>query len=187
MKPVQDRSAEKTVERERHCFRWKARRKFAAFLTPRNDLGQQIEGLFSDAGRQPWRFKRHGHPADFSVELLVHRLVSFDPVAHLAEEPLQEIDCGGRSICEALGQKVPVHGEAAGHDRIKKSALSVKTRVWVDSTGRIIRAKLAESTGDAAADSALVDEVLMGLQLTEPPPADMPSPIVLRLTARRSS
>jgi hypothetical protein len=43
-----------------------------------------------------------------------------------------------------------------------------------------------DSTGDGKLDSALRDEVLQGLQLPEPPPADMPMPINLRLTARKS-
>jgi outer membrane biosynthesis protein TonB len=63
------------------------------------------------------------------------------------------------------------------------SALQV--RIWPDSTGRITRAVVSGSTGDAALDAAIQNEVLTGLQLSEPPPQGMPSPIVLRLTARR--
>ena len=33
--------------------------------------------------------------------------------------------------------------------------------------------------------AAIKDEVLAGLQLREPPPEDMPVPIVMRLNARR--
>ncbi len=61
----------------------------------------------------------------------------------------------------------------------------LQIRVWPDATGRITRAQLAGSTGDRALDAALQSEVLTGLQLSEPPPAGMPSPIVLRLSARR--
>jgi outer membrane biosynthesis protein TonB len=65
------------------------------------------------------------------------------------------------------------------------ASLSVNVRVWPDATGRINRAQITGSTGDPALDSALRDEVLTGLQLQEPPPAGMPAPITLRLTARR--
>jgi len=69
--------------------------------------------------------------------------------------------------------------------KTRTASLTVNVRVWPDSSGRISRAQLAGSTGDPALDSALRDEVLSGLQLPEPPPAGMPEPITLRLTARR--
>jgi outer membrane biosynthesis protein TonB len=69
--------------------------------------------------------------------------------------------------------------------RTRTASLSVNIRVWPDTTGRISRAQLAGSTGDASLDSALRDEVLTGLQLQEPPPAGMPAPITLHVTARR--
>lgn len=61
----------------------------------------------------------------------------------------------------------------------------LQVRVWPDSTGRIARAQLAGSTGDPAVDAAIRSEVLTGLQLEEAPPPGMPTPIVLRLSARR--
>ena len=59
-------------------------------------------------------------------------------------------------------------------------------RIWVDNTGRVTRAQLVGTTGDASLDSAITDKVLTGLQLKTPPPADMPMPIALRLTAHPS-
>ncbi len=64
--------------------------------------------------------------------------------------------------------------------RTRDAALHLKVRIWPDLTGRITRAQVEGSPGDAA-----VDQVLTGLQLQEPPPDGMPSPIVLRLTALR--
>ena len=71
--------------------------------------------------------------------------------------------------------------------RTKAASISnLIVRVWPDATtGRIVRAKLAESTGDRGLDSVMTDEVLTGLQLDEPPPAGMPAPIVMRINARR--
>jgi outer membrane biosynthesis protein TonB len=59
-----------------------------------------------------------------------------------------------------------------------------KARIWADASGRLVRLKLAGSTGDPAVDRA-IEETLTGLQLPEPPPVDMPMPIVMRITARR--
>lgn len=69
--------------------------------------------------------------------------------------------------------------------RTRSASMRVQVRVWPDSTGRITRVQLSDSTGDAAVDEALKNEVLTGLQLQEPPPTGMPMPIVLRLTAKR--
>ena len=71
------------------------------------------------------------------------------------------------------------------NSRTRSAALRVEVRIWPDTTGRITRAELIGSTGDAALDAAIKGEVLTGLQLQEPPPAGMPLPIVMRLTERR--
>jgi TonB family protein len=69
--------------------------------------------------------------------------------------------------------------------KTRTASMSVNVRVWADPNGRISRAQLAGSTGDPSLDNALRDEVLTGLQLPEPPPAGMPAPITLRVTAKR--
>lgn len=70
------------------------------------------------------------------------------------------------------------------HPRTREATLNARVRVWPDAQGRIARASLASSTGDVALDAAVAD-ALTGAQLAEPPPADMPTPIVLRISARR--
>lgn len=69
--------------------------------------------------------------------------------------------------------------------RTRKASIMIEVRVWPDATGRITRAKLDKSTGDPSLDAAIRDEALTGLQLSQPPPEGMPTPIVLRLSARR--
>jgi TonB family protein len=69
--------------------------------------------------------------------------------------------------------------------KTRRANLVVNARVWLDASGRITRAELVDSSGDAAMDDVLRREVLMGVQLTEPPPHGMRMPIPLRLTARR--
>jgi outer membrane biosynthesis protein TonB len=79
--------------------------------------------------------------------------------------------------------------QAAIGDALRKNNLTRnagfrdEVRVSLDRTGRIIRARAA-STGDPAVDNA-INETLTGLQLSDPPPAGMPMPIVIRITALR--
>jgi len=76
--------------------------------------------------------------------------------------------------------------DALRSNRLTRSAEArIEVRIWPDDTGRITRARLAHSTGDSALDRTIESEVLTGLRLDQPPPDDMPRPIVLRLTARR--
>jgi TonB family protein len=71
------------------------------------------------------------------------------------------------------------------HPRTRKASMMIEVRIWADATGRITRAKLDRSTGDAALDAVIRDEALVGLQLQQPPPEGMPMPIVMRMSARR--
>ena len=70
------------------------------------------------------------------------------------------------------------------HANVRHASFSLKVRVWADPNGRITRASLMGSSGDPAVDQAIRNQVLNGLQLPEPPPADMPMPINMRLSAR---
>lgn len=63
----------------------------------------------------------------------------------------------------------------------------LRVRIWADNTGRVTRAQLVGTTGDTALDGAIANDVLTGLQLQEPPPSDMPMPVVLRITAHRAN
>ncbi len=69
--------------------------------------------------------------------------------------------------------------------KTRSSSLRVTVRIWADSTGRVTRAALNESTGDTALDDAITNDVLTGLQLKSALPQGMPSPIVLRISGRR--
>ena len=70
------------------------------------------------------------------------------------------------------------------HRKTRAATMTINVRIWPDPNGRVSRAQLAGSTGDPSLDGALRDEVLSGLQLPQPP-AGMPAPITLRLTAKR--
>ncbi|OAM91039.1 TonB C-terminal domain-containing protein [Termitidicoccus mucosus] len=71
------------------------------------------------------------------------------------------------------------------NDKTRVADLRVTVRIWPDEAGRIRAARLNGTTGSRELDTIIEKEILTGLTLREPPPADMPSPIVLRLTAQR--
>lgn len=102
---------------------------------------------------------------------------------------------GGGSTAHSSGSRwgwyaAEVQTAIAGalrQDPLSRGAdFQVRVRIWSSPEGRIERAVLSDSTGNPALDQALQTRVLNGLRLPEPPPAGMPMPIVLRLTARRT-
>ncbi len=92
---------------------------------------------------------------------------------------------GGRWGWYAGQVQSAIQSALSRNSKTRTATLDISVRIWPDSTGRVERAQLITSTGDREIDDALQNEVLKGLTLREPPPADMPSPIVLRLTGRR--
>lgn len=71
--------------------------------------------------------------------------------------------------------------------KTRNAMMQVQVRVWADSTGRVTRVQLVASTGDAELDAAIRNDVIGSLVLREPPPRDLPMPMVARVTARRPS
>lgn len=69
--------------------------------------------------------------------------------------------------------------------RTRNASMQVQVRLWADGSGRVIRVQLVSSTGDAELDAIIRNEVFSSLVLREPPPKDMPMPMVTRVTARR--
>ena len=69
--------------------------------------------------------------------------------------------------------------------KTRNSVMQVTVRLWADSAGRVVRVQLGSSTGNPEIDAAIRNEVLAGIVLREPPPRDMPMPMVTRVTAHR--
>ena len=67
--------------------------------------------------------------------------------------------------------------------RLSIASTRVDLRVWVDPDGRISKVQLLRSTGDPQVDEAI--QSVVGLRLRQPPPRDIPMPMIARLTARR--
>lgn len=71
--------------------------------------------------------------------------------------------------------------------RTRNSVAQIQVRLWADTTGRVTRVQIVSFTGDSEVDSIIRGEILQSLSLREPPPSDMPMPMVARITMRRSS
>jgi outer membrane biosynthesis protein TonB len=67
--------------------------------------------------------------------------------------------------------------------KLLTAALRVELRVWADRTGRIERIQVMKGTGRPDLEEAL--QAVVGLRLKEPPPEDLPMPMIARFTARR--
>ncbi len=93
---------------------------------------------------------------------------------------------GGKWGAYAAQVQSQVASALRGDSETRLADLRITVKVWPDSSGRITRAQLVGSSGDPAMDRA-IERVLTSTRLSEPPPADMPSPINLRITARRPS
>ncbi len=82
----------------------------------------------------------------------------------------------------------PVQSRVAEALRTNRATRSAKldgvlVKIWPDSNARISRVEFKSGSGQPAVDAA-IRQALLGLALAEPPPADMPLPIILRLSAR---
>jgi protein TonB len=73
------------------------------------------------------------------------------------------------------------------NNKTRNATMQVEIRLWADGSGRVSRIQLVSSTGDAELDAAIRNDVLSNLTLREPPPKDMPMPMLTRVTAHRPS
>jgi periplasmic protein TonB len=96
---------------------------------------------------------------------------------------------GGGSRWGWYASIVQAQIEAAlrANSRTRNATMQVQIRLWADGSGRVNRIQLVSSTGDAELDAAIRNDVLGSIVLREPPPKDMPMPMVTRVTARRPS
>jgi protein TonB len=75
--------------------------------------------------------------------------------------------------------------QALARDKaLKGKNYKVVVKVWIDGSGKVTRAALVDSTGDARADEVLKDALRDMRALREVPPAAMPQPVKIRVTSR---
>lgn len=67
----------------------------------------------------------------------------------------------------------------------RSATFTLNVKIWADHSGRVTRAQLIDSTGRSDIDEIIRNQILVGIQLTDAPPDDMPMPINLRITARK--
>jgi outer membrane biosynthesis protein TonB len=67
--------------------------------------------------------------------------------------------------------------------KLSSASARVELRVWCDAEGRVSRLQLLNSTGDPGWDEAI--QSVVGTRVMRPPSADIPMPMILRLTAKR--
>ncbi len=72
-----------------------------------------------------------------------------------------------------------------GDDRTNAFIGSAEIDVWIDGSGRITRAVLAKSSGDAKTDAALVEVLLAMSALKEAPPSTLQFPQRIRIAGKR--
>lgn len=99
---------------------------------------------------------------------------------------------GGRDLLATGGSVFAWYGglvkdevlERLGDDpEVRKGSYSIAIRVWVRHDGEIERASLVGTSGDAERDRA-IERALRSARLSQPPPANMPQPINLRIVSR---
>lgn len=75
--------------------------------------------------------------------------------------------------------------QALARDKtLKGKNYKVVVKVWIDSSGKVTRSALVDSTGDARADEVLKEALNNMRALRDVPPADMPQPVKIRVTSR---
>jgi hypothetical protein len=94
--------------------------------------------------------------------------------------PAGKYDGAARMLIRTL------QSELQRNAKTRTAVFSAKVAVWVDSTGRVTRVKLSGSSGSSVADEAIRTD-LIGFQLPESLPSDMPMPIHMRLTGRKAN
>lgn len=82
--------------------------------------------------------------------------------------------------------KAHVEEALAGQKDLVKVQYRLNVRIWLARDGRVERAELQGSSGDASIDK-LIRKALAGVgSIAEAPPEDMPQPVKLRITSKNS-
>ncbi len=66
---------------------------------------------------------------------------------------------------------------------VRTSTYSVVVSVWVGDDGTIQRVRIAQTSGDERRDHSIEEALTRLGRLSQPPPADMPEPITLRIVS----
>lgn len=100
---------------------------------------------------------------------------------------------GARGLLDGAGDPFTYYASQLQHriedslsaeEGVRKKSYSIVVRIWLRPDGRVSRAELASSTGNPAIDATLVSAITTAQTSDQPPPADMPQPIRMRISSR---
>jgi TonB family protein len=113
-------------------------------------------------------------------------LLTLDPlaIADTPDLPASGVDQPGYRAY-GLFLQARVHDILQAGTAARGGNWQARVDVWVGPSGRITRAAMRRSTGDAARDAAIA-QALQAADVGQPPPRTMPQPVTLAIGARGS-
>jgi periplasmic protein TonB len=95
------------------------------------------------------------------------------------------VGSGGSAFAWYAGLlKNEILDQLGAETRARSGQYSITVRVWVREDGTIDRVSVVQSSGDHARDQVIEAALSRISRLSQPPPADMPEPISLRIVSR---
>jgi len=79
--------------------------------------------------------------------------------------------------------KDQILSQLGAQPEVRSTTYSVVVSVWIGNDGSIQRVQIAQSSGDERRDHSIEDALTRLGRLSQPPPADMPEPITLRIVS----
>lgn len=79
--------------------------------------------------------------------------------------------------------KDQILNQLGAQPEVRSTTYSVIVTVWVGDDGTIQRVRVAQSSGDEKRDRSIEEALTRLGHLSQPPPADMPEPITLRIVS----
>jgi protein TonB len=79
--------------------------------------------------------------------------------------------------------KDQILNQLGAQPEVRTTEYSVVVSVWIADDGTIQRVRIAQSSGDGQRDHSIEEALTRLGRLSQPPPADMPEPITLRIVS----
>jgi periplasmic protein TonB len=79
--------------------------------------------------------------------------------------------------------KDQILNQLGAQPEVRSTTYSVVVSVWIGGDGTIQRVRIAQSSGDDTRDRSIEEALTRLGRLSQPPPADMPEPITLRIVS----
>jgi protein TonB len=97
----------------------------------------------------------------------------------------RELGLGGAAFGWYTGRlKDAILDMLSEDERIRRKKYQLTVSVWVGGDGKVERIKLDSTTGDREVDDAIERRFQGMQQMADPPPLEMPQPVILRIVSR---